>query len=131
MSLAVPEIAAPDAEAWAWANLRDIRGLTSFAYTATQLDPAGWLTSTFLQVAARAARRTAARDAAEQARRRLLGLPSVAWPGGVVCLVAVVEAPFWLPDDDGQPRYVARYEIRVHPQRPSPPSPRSASPEEP
>jgi hypothetical protein len=128
MSVSLPDIAAPDAEAWAWANLRDIRGLTSFAYTATQLDPAGWLTSTFLQVDARSARRAPARDAAEQARRRLLGLPSAPWPDGVVCLVAVVEAPFWLPDDDGQPRYVARYEVRVHPRRPSPPEPRLGIP---
>lgn len=130
MSVTHPEIAAPDAEAWAWANLRGIGGVTSFAYTATQLDPAGWLTSTFLQVDARAARRTAAREAAEQARRRLLALPSTPWPEGVVCLAAVVEAPFWLPDDDGRPRYVARYEIRVHP-RPSPPGRGPASPEEP
>lgn len=133
MSVSYPEIAAPDTEAWAWANLRELRGLTSFAYTATQLDRAGWLTSTFLQVDARAGRRTAARDLAEQARRRLTGLPGLDWPEGVVCLVAVVEAPFWLPDDDGQPRYVARYEIRAHPRRSTipPAAPAAASPEEP
>lgn len=123
MSFTHPEIAAPDAEAWVHANLRDLPGVTSFAYTATQLDPAGWLISTFVQVDARRDRRTVARDSAERARRRLLALPSVAWAEGAVCLVAVVEAPFWLPDDDGQPRYVARYEVRVHPARPSPPSP--------
>jgi hypothetical protein len=131
MSVSLPEIIAPDAEAWAWANLREVPGVTSFAYTATQLDRAGWLTSTFLQVDARARRRTAARESAEQARRRVLGLVALDWPEGVVCLVEVIEAPFWLPDDDGQPRYVARYEIRVHPRRSIPPAPRAASPEEP
>jgi hypothetical protein len=117
MSVTHPEIAAPDTEAWAWACLRGIRGVTSFAYSATQLDPAGWLTSTFVQVDARSARRGPARDAAEQARRRILALTAADWPDGVVCLAAVIEAPFWLPDDDGQPRYVARYEIRAHPRR--------------
>ena len=80
----------------------------------------------YVQIDARAKRRAPARDAAERARRIVLGLPSVAWPEGVICMVAVVEAPFFLPDDDGLPRYAARYEIRAHPRRPSPPSPGSA-----
>lgn len=123
MSAPLPLHAAPDTEAWAWASLREIRGVTSFAYTATQLDRAGWITSTFLQVDARAARRAPARAASDAARLRLLALPDLDWAEGAVCLVDVIEAPFWLPDEDGQPRYVARYEIRAHPRRTIPPGP--------
>jgi hypothetical protein len=125
-----PIVAAPDAEAWLWANLRALPGVTSFSYTAQQLDPLGWIIAHYIQVDARAKRRAAARDGAERARRIVLGLGGVPWAEGVICMVGVVEAPFYLPDDDGLPRYAARYEIRAHPRRdrgdPSPPSPGSA-----
>lgn len=110
-------VAAPDAEAWVWANVRGLPGVTSFAYTAQQLDRLGWIIAHYVQVDARARRRAAARDAAERARRIVLALPGVPWAEGVICLAAVVEAPFYLPDDDGLPRYAARYEIRAHPRR--------------
>jgi hypothetical protein len=118
--MSVPVIVQPDAEAWVIAQIRDLPGeVTAFTYAATQLDPAGWLFAHFVQVDARHRRKPAARDIAERARQRLVGLPAVPWPEGVVCYVQPVEGPFYLPDpEDGQPRYCARYEIRVHPARP-------------
>lgn len=114
--MTAPVIAQPDLEAWVWANLRDLGGVTSFAYTAAQLWP-GWIYAHFVQVDARAKRKQAARDLAERARQVLMALPDVPWPEGCVCYLQPVEGPAWLPDDDGSPRYMARYEIRVHPRR--------------
>jgi hypothetical protein len=116
--MTAPVIVQPDLEAWVWANIGGLPGVTSFAYAATQLWP-GWVYAHSIQADARSARKQAARDTAEQVRQILCGLPDVAWSEGTVCYVQPVEGPFWLPDDDGGPRYVARYEIRVHPLRDS------------
>ena len=62
---AAPVIVAPDVEAWVWANVRELGGVTSFAYTALQPWP-GWITAAFIQVDARSRRRTAARETAER-----------------------------------------------------------------
>ena len=115
---AAPVIVAPDVEAWVWANVRELGGVTSFAYTALQPWP-GWITAAFIQVDARSRRRTAARETAERARQIVMSLADRPWADGTVCYVQAVEAPFWLPDDDGLPRYCARYEIRAHPRRDS------------
>lgn len=123
----------PDAEAWVWANLRHLPGLTSFSYAASlpegvwQLDPA-WMYAYSIQVDARAKTKAAARDHAEAARRIMAGLPAVPWAEGTVTSVAVLEGPFWLPDDDGAPRYCGRYEVRVHPRRAATASPVLAEP---
>jgi hypothetical protein len=114
----MPVIVQPDLEAWVIASTRDLPGLTVFSYAATQLDPAGWLFAHFLQIDVRRDRKPAARDIAERARQRMVALPGLGWPDGVVCYCQPIEGPFYLPDDDGQPRYVARYEVRVHPVRP-------------
>lgn len=116
MSLPAPVFAQPDLEAWVWANIGHLPGVTSFAYAATQLWP-GWIVAHFVQADARSVTKQAARDAAEQARQIICSLPDVPWPGGCVSYVQPVEGPFWLPDEDGAPRYCARYEIRVHPRR--------------
>jgi hypothetical protein len=113
-----PVIVQPDLEAWVIANTRDLPGLTVFSYAANQLDPAGWLFAHFLQIDVRRDRKPAARDIAERARQRMVALPGIRWPDGTVCYCQPAEGPFYLPDDDGQPRYVARYEVRVHPVRP-------------
>jgi len=109
-------IVQPDLEAWVWAQIGGLAGVTSFAYAAEQLWP-GWVYAHHIQVDARAARKQAARDLAEQVRRIILSLATVPWADGVVCYIQPTEGPFWLPDPDGHPRYVARYEIRVHPPR--------------
>jgi hypothetical protein len=33
--------------------------------------------------------------------------------------VDVTDGPLWLPEPDGQPRYVARYAVSCHPSRPA------------
>jgi len=110
-------IAQPDLEAWVWSHIGGLAGVTSFAYAAEQLGAPGWLYAHHIQVDARAARKQAARDLAEQVRRAMLALAVTPWPDGVVCYAQATEGPFWLPDPDGHPRYTARYEIRVHPPR--------------
>jgi hypothetical protein len=116
--MSTPVIVRPDLEAWLFAQLRDIGGIESFEYTATQ-QWTGWVAAHFVQVDAWAKHKTVARDRAETARQRIVALPDVPWADGTVCYVEPVEGPFWLPGDDGEPRYVARYEIRVHPRRDS------------
>lgn len=115
-----PAVAQPDAEAWVWANIKHLPGVSSFAYTAVQQDRAGWVMAHFLQVDARAKAKAAARTLAEQVRQLLVALPDVPWAEGTVCYLQPIEGPFWFPDDDGAPRYLARYEIRVHPRRGAP-----------
>jgi hypothetical protein len=109
----------PDLEAWVWANLKDLKGVTSFCFSAIP-DRMAWQYSYEVQVDCRASRKKAAHDLAELARQRILALPAVAWSDGFITYVSVTNGPFWLPDDpDGTPRYSARYEIRCHPARPS------------
>lgn len=115
--MTVPLVEQPDIEAHVWAQLADLKGVTSFAYAATQLDRLGWIMATFVQVDARHADKARARALAERVRQMIVGLADVPWPSGCVCYAQPVEGPFWLPDDDGGPRYVARYEIRAHPPR--------------
>lgn len=118
MTTPAPVIAQPDLEAWVWAQIGGLAGVTSFVYAAEQRYP-GWLYVHHLQADARARRKQAARELAEQVRQIICGLPDVPWPDGVVATVDVPEGPFWLPDPDGLPRYCTRFEIRVHPSRAS------------
>ena len=112
-------VAQPDVEAWVWAQIRHIPGVTSFCYAAFMGWPP-WLVAYSIQADARAKTKQAARDRAELVRQIITGLGSVPWPDGVVSYVQGIEGPFWLPDEDGGPRYVARYEIRAHPAPGSP-----------
>ena len=109
----VAQIVQPDVEAWVWANVGG-PGITSFCYAVVNAWP-NWNVAYSLQVDARAKTKQEARDLAEQVRQKMAGLPDVAWPDGWVSYVQPVEGPFWLPDPDGGPRYVARYEVRAHP----------------
>jgi hypothetical protein len=113
----IPVIAQPDLEAWVWANVRAVPGVTSFTYAAQQLDSRGWMMAHSVQVDARLNRKAAARASAERVRQIMTGLADVPWPDGVISYVQPIEGPFWLPDPDGRPRYCARYEVRVHPPR--------------
>jgi hypothetical protein len=114
--MTVPVIVQPDIEAWIWEQIGGLKGVTSFAYSAVQQWP-GWIVAHFIQVDARHRDKQASRDLAEQVRQLMCALPDVPWAAGCVCYVQPVEGPFWLPDDDGGPRYTARYEVRVHPPR--------------
>jgi Bacteriophage minor capsid protein len=115
--MTAPVIAQPDLEAHVWAQLQALKGVTSFAYTSTQLDPAGWLFAWYIQVDARHKDKQASWQLAEQVRQIMVGLPDVPWAEGTVVYSRPIEGPFWFPDDDGSPRYVARYQVRVHPPR--------------
>lgn len=113
-------IVQPDVEAWVWENLRTRRGITSFAFTAIpqhpwQTEAGPWVYVTSMQVDCRAQRKSAARDLAETARQIIVGLLTTPWPEGVITNAIVTEGPFWLPDDDGAPRYVTRWELTCHP----------------
>jgi predicted TIM-barrel fold metal-dependent hydrolase len=110
----------PDVEAWVWENLRRLHGITSFVFAANAAHPwqaeAGpWVYVHSLQVDCRASRKRAARDLAEAARQLVVGLLVTPWAEGVISNAVVTEGPFWLPDDDGAPRYVTRWELTCHP----------------
>lgn len=107
--------ARPDVELLAWQTVSPLGGTQSWSYTATEGDPPGWLCTVHVQVDCRAKTRGAASANADAARQALCALPWQDWPGGVVARVEVTEGPFWLPDPDGAPRYVARYAITAHP----------------
>jgi hypothetical protein len=112
--MTAPVVTQPDLEAWVWANVKTVPGVTSFCYAVVNEWPF-WNVAYSVQIDARATTKQAARDAAEQVRQIVVGLPDVPWPDGWVSYVQPVDGPFWLPDPDGGPRYVARYEIRAHP----------------
>lgn len=118
--MTVTVIEQPDIEAWVWEHLRDRHGITSFMFAANadqpwQTETGPWVYVYSLQVDCRATRKRVARDLAETARQTMIGLLQTPWSEGVITNVAVTEGPFWLPDDDGAPRYVTRWEITCHP----------------
>lgn len=115
MSTAPPVITHPDVEAWVWHNVRHLPGVTTFCYAANRTWP-NWLVAYEIQADARAKTKQAARDRAERVRQIIEFLPWLDWDDGVLAYSQPVEGPFWLPDA-GQPRYVARYELRAHPGR--------------
>lgn len=106
----------PDAEAIVWAAIRQLGGMSSWAFAAAdESTPQAWLSTVSIQVDARAKSKEAAYHRADQARQIILRLPWSSWPGAIITTAAITDGPYWLPDDDGAPRYVARYEIQVHP----------------
>lgn len=116
-------IVQPDVEAFVWARLKLLGpGVTSFSFTALEDFP-GWQWRYGIQVDCRAKRKAAARALAEQARQTMSTLDAAAWADGVITYIQATEGPFWLPDDDGCPRYCTRWEIRCHPTGLSPSDP--------
>lgn len=113
---------APDVEALAVETLEPLnppksKSVTVWCYAVTDYDQPspGWLLGVYLQVDVRARTKEAAWGRADEARRLMLALVDLSWPAGVISRVDAIEGPFWLADPDGAPRYVARYEVRVHP----------------
>jgi hypothetical protein len=107
----------PDLEAHVWSQFAaDRAGITLWTY-ATTTDWPGWQLRYGIELHTRARSKSAARDRAEAARQLMNKLPAVPWTDGVITYVTTTDGPFWLPDDDGCPRYVARYEVRCHPSR--------------
>lgn len=104
-----------DAEAWAFALLKDLGGISVWAYDSGTVWPYR-VEETALQVDVRASSKQRARDRAYEARGRLFDPQNHMLDGGVVAGVEVVSGPSWLPDDNGAPRYVLRVSVRTHPQ---------------
>jgi len=110
----------PDMELLVWETISPLGGCQSWSYSVIEEPPswngAGWLSTTYVQVDCRAGSRHDANARADAARQAICALPwAASWPHGRVCRVAVEEGPFWLPDPDGAPRYVARYALTAHP----------------
>jgi hypothetical protein len=113
----------PDVEAFVWAQIGHLDGVTSFSVAAVPMPLVPWQVAHTLQVDARAGGKRLAWERAEAVRRILWNLGQLPWAEGVVSYVQIVEGPVWLPDDDGQPRYMLRVDIRVHPARQAGPAP--------
>jgi hypothetical protein len=99
--------------------VRSLGGTVTWCYAAADRQPRGWLASVDVQVDVRANSKSTAWRRADACRRAVSLLPWAAQPHGVIASVDVTDGPFWLPDPDGRPRYVARYAISAHPSRPA------------
>jgi len=114
------DYARPDMELLVWETISPLGGCASWAYSITDSpepwNGTSWLSTTYVQVDCRAGSRHDAHERAKAARQAICALPwASSWPHGRVCNVVVEEGPFWLPDPDGAPRYVARYALSAHP----------------
>ena len=109
--------ARPDIEYWVWTNVRGLGDLVCWTISAGEVDPHGWAAMSNIQVDAKARNRERAQVIADQARRIIKGLPWIEWDAGVVCSVDCTDGPTWQPDQNGAPRYVARYSITYHPRQ--------------
>lgn len=103
------DVGMPDVEAMVWSLLRDLGGVSVWAYSANARWP--FLSEQVgVQVDIRASSKKRARDRAYAARDRLLSLPGTP---GVVAAIDVEGGPLWAPDDDGAPRYLTRVVVTV------------------
>lgn len=127
MSWPVP--ANPDLEAHLWAQLKALDGVTMQAIAATPADGLPWLVRYTVQVDARHGSKAEAWRRAEDARRVLWAIAAAPWDEGSITYVQLVEGPAWLPDDDGQPRYMMRADIGARPRdRQGPPPDEATAP---
>ena len=94
-------------------------GTVTWAYTAAEGPDTlrGWVAAVSVQVDTRGNNRRTAYAKADAARRVICALPWTNTRGAVVARVNVIAGPFWLVDAEAGPRYVARYELVVHPGR--------------
>jgi hypothetical protein len=104
----------PDVEAIAYAALKDLGGITLWAYD-SQLPWPQVEDVVGIQVDVRASSKKRARDRAYEARQRLVRLPFD--PTSLVGRCDVEMGPMWAPDEDGAPRYVIRTSIAVRAMR--------------
>lgn len=110
--------ARPDVEKIVYDQVKPLGGVITWTYTSGEGQPRGWLFTLNIQVDVRAHNRASALQRADACRRAICALPwSNQWERGVIATVDVTDGPFWLPDDNGAPRYVARYAITCHPHR--------------
>ena len=74
-----------------------------------------WVTDQIVQVDCRASDKQKAYAKAWAVLSTIL--TPTTWRDGVLSHVAVASGPSWQPDENGAPRYVARYILTVHPAR--------------
>ena len=72
-----------------------------------------WVAVHQVQIDTRASSKAAAHDRAWNVAGTVLD--AATWDDGILAAADVVSGPSWLPDENGAPRYVARYEFTVHP----------------
>lgn len=100
----------PDVEAIAFSALKDLGGISVFAFDAGAEWP--YVSETVaIQVDVHASSKKRSRDRVYQARQILLRLPME--PATRVGLVKILSGPLWLPEQDGAPRYVLRVGVTV------------------
>jgi hypothetical protein len=102
-----------DLEAHLWSLVKPIGGVRLFAVALTERAHHHIFTMT-VQVDTRGSGKKEARDRAMVAAASVLGSPHAPWQYGVVTGATVVMGPRWLPDENGAPRYVARYAVTAH-----------------
>jgi hypothetical protein len=107
----------PDIEYWVWQNVRGLGDIVCWTIGTSEVDPHGWASVSSIQVDAKARNRDRASTIADQARRIIKSLPWTEWDGGVIGAVDCTDGPLWQPDQNGTPRYVARYSITYHPKQ--------------
>jgi|SaaInlStandDraft_1057018.scaffolds.fasta_scaffold453648_2 hypothetical protein len=102
--------ALPDVESIVFKTLKDLGGISVFAYDAGAEWP--FVAETVsVQVDVHASNKKRARDRAYEARQRLLRLPMD--PTTQVGQTRVLSGPQWLPEPDGAPRYTIRVGVSV------------------
>lgn len=107
----------PDVEQRVHDVIRELGGTQVWMLALNEADPR-LLAVASVQVDVRASDKRRAFTRADAARRAIAAMPSDrSWAEGQVCRVDTIDGPFWLPDDTGAPRYVARYRIVFRPAR--------------
>lgn len=105
----------PDIERAVYEILKPLGGVQVWAYALVDLGPSGFPCAASMQVDIRASSKALAWQRADAARRAVCTLPLARWPEGVVSRADVIDGPFWFPDNNGAPRYVARYRVVFRP----------------
>lgn len=112
----------PDVEAWVWSAIQSINAVPdgprvhseNYSLVHDEAIP-GWARLEGIQIDARGKNKVLARQACWEAMRRVLALAGTSQTDGVCSDVQVTSGPLWLPEPDGQPRYVVRVAISAHP----------------
>lgn len=100
----------PDVEAIVFSAIKDLGGMSVFAFDAGAEWP--YVSETVaIQVDCHASSKKRSRDRVYEARKTLLRLPMDT--SNHVGTVKILSGPLWLPEQDGAPRYVLRVGVTV------------------
>ncbi|MBO0713510.1 MAG: hypothetical protein J2P59_02050 [Acidimicrobiales bacterium] len=105
----------PDVAYWVWRCTQDLGRIITWETDAIEGDPSSVIATVFVAVDCYGPTRQRAHEIADQSRRLIKALPWVHWDDGIITSVDTREGPRWVPDENGGPRYSARYAIGVHP----------------